>query len=312
VPTPLHPHLEPEFRPEIVVRSRQAWDDALNRFHGNLQQSWNWGEFRRAQGWEIERLAGSGSAGDWMVQVLFKPVGPISAAYIPRGPSLQGNHEQLVPEMMREIDRVARDHHATTLIIDPNQRWEISGRFKNHGFVLWREPIFPRHNWHASMLPDDEILSGMQTRKRRRVGQAVREGCVIERLEISDATIDRFHDVMAETAARNHIPCFPRSYVADLVDALRDQSEIWFVTADHEPQAVAIFTWFGPEVVYQIGATSTAKRGPAAGTYIIYEALRAFRDRGFDHLDMGNIAPKGLREFKTCFPGEEVIFPPSM
>jgi lipid II:glycine glycyltransferase (peptidoglycan interpeptide bridge formation enzyme) len=300
------------FDPKRVVETPAAWNEALERFNGNLQQSWEWGEFRRLQGWDVERLAGSSPAGEWMVQVLFRPAGPVSAALIPRGPSLLGDHELLVPLMMKEIDRVARKHRATTLIIDPNQRWELKGSFKQHGFVKWLNPVNPPRNWHALALPDEEILAGMQSRKRRRIGQAVREGCTIERRPINDDTIDRFHFVVADTAARKNIPCFSRSYVADMVNALRDRSEIWFVVADGEPQAVSIFAWFGKEVTYQLGATSTAERGPAAGTYIIYEALRYFRDRGFTHLDMGNIAPQGLRDFKTCFPGVEVNFPPSM
>jgi lipid II:glycine glycyltransferase (peptidoglycan interpeptide bridge formation enzyme) len=295
-----------------IVQDRDAWDAELLRRGGNLLQSWQWGEFRAMHGWQVERLAGSSAAGSWMAQVLFKRSGPVSVGFIPRGPSMKGDHELIVPRMLNEFDRVAAEYRATTLIIDPNHPWELPGTFKEHGFVKWMKPLTPQANWHALALPDDDLLAGMQARKRSRVRQAIREGCVIERPAMNDETIDRFYAVYADMCRRKSLTELTRDYVANMLTALKDRSEIWFVVGDGAIKAAALMLWFGNEVTYQIGATSTADRGQAAGTYLFYEALRSFRDRGFTHLDLGNIGPRGLRDFKTCFKGTEAIFPPSM
>src|SRR4051794_10228457 len=116
------------------LTSEQLWDEQLRSLGGNLLQSWRWGAFKERQGWSVQRLAGEHRDGFWMAQILFKSAGPFSIAYIPCGPSMSGDHTAIFPLMMAEIDAACRRARAVTLIMEPNQPFQLSGTYRQHGF----------------------------------------------------------------------------------------------------------------------------------------------------------------------------------
>src|SRR5581483_6324410 len=70
---------------------QDSWDRALLELSGPLMQSWRWGEYKRSQGWEVERVCVSTPTGTAMAQLLFNHLGPTSLAYVPQGPVLTGD-----------------------------------------------------------------------------------------------------------------------------------------------------------------------------------------------------------------------------
>src|SRR4051794_8768170 len=112
--------------PQPVEKSplpHQAWDALIREHDGHLLQSWNWGEFKQRQGWDVERIwieqDGATAAG----QILFKQGGPFTIAYIPRGPTLPGGGTDVALALFEAIDRACRARRALHLIVEPNEEF---------------------------------------------------------------------------------------------------------------------------------------------------------------------------------------------
>lgn len=304
--------IRPPTQPVELPTEEQRWDRALERLGGNLLQSWRWGEFKKRQGWEVERLHHSSRAGEWMAQVFFKRAGPLSIAYLPCGPTLDGDHGELFPELLAAVDALCRDYRAVTLIMEPNQRLELEGTYKSTGFVAWPKPLQPRHTWQVTTHPDDELLAKMHHKKRYHVRLAMRHGFTFEHRPPTAANIDLFHRMHVDTAQRQGITSFSVSYLIDQLETFGDRGALVFVTAGDLPLASAVFARFGEEATYLSAASSIEHRGQGAGAFLIYQATRMYRDQGCTRVDLGNIGPEGLRTFKTGFDGVASHFPTAM
>jgi lipid II:glycine glycyltransferase (peptidoglycan interpeptide bridge formation enzyme) len=290
-----------------------AWDAALQELGGNLLQSWRWGAFKELQGWTVARLHGCSAAGKWQAQVLFKRMAAVSLAYIPCGPTMSGNHAAIFPEMMKEIDAACREMRAISLIMEPNQRFELEGTFKQHGFVRWMEPIQPRETMSVPIHDDETMLARMHHKTRYHVRLAQRHGVVTEPRPADPAAIKQFHELHAETAARSPISDLPIDYFTDLLAAFDDRATLVFSIADGIPASGALLARFGKETSYLFAGSSKETRGQGAGAAMVFRCLQWARENGSDVLDMGGVvnAPK-LRAFKAGCGAYDNFYPMPM
>jgi hypothetical protein len=96
-----------------------AWDSTIRKFGGSLLQSWHWGEYRRGQGWQVERVRSIRPCGTGLAQVMFKRFRPVSLAHVPRGPVLGGDAGEAFDGIVDALDAVCRCHHAVSLMSSP-------------------------------------------------------------------------------------------------------------------------------------------------------------------------------------------------
>ena len=98
-----------------------AWDEFVSRDpRGHLLQTWAWGELKGAFGWTPLRLAveqdGALVAG---AQVLFRRLGPLTMAYIPKGPVLVQHEDAVQEQLWQAIHRLVRTMRAISLKVEP-------------------------------------------------------------------------------------------------------------------------------------------------------------------------------------------------
>lgn len=292
--------------------NEQTWDSRLQRIGGNILQSWRWGEFKTLQGWRVRRLSETGTDGTWMAQILFRRHGPVCIGYIPCGPTMCGDHERLYPRMMEAIDDACAGERALTLIMEPNQRFQLSGSYKQHGLVRWHPPFQPRLTMTVPIADDATMLQRMHHKTRYHIRHAQRNEVVIVARQPTPVTLAAFHALHAETTARNNLTTLPLAYFSDLIRAFDDHAEIFFASFEGEPATAVILIRYGDEANYLFAASSQRSRGQSGGASIVYRSLQWAREHGCRELDLGNISSQGLRDFKIGFGGEAREFPAAM
>lgn len=310
-----------------------SWNSALERLGGHLLQSWQWGDFKSKYGWEVERVSVGGSTPTAMATILFRRRGPLSLAYIPRGPAFATGDGASLRDLFREIDVVCRARHAIQLIVELDRSLPFTGTFKQAGFVRGPEHVQPGRTVKVSLLDDDALLAQMHQKTRYSVRLAERRGVEVVRELASPESSTRFYRLLHETSHRNQFGIHDERYYADFLQAFGERALLVFALADGEPAAALIAARFGQEAIYMYGASSTEHRAHGAAFALQFEAMRWARAHGCVQYDLWGIPetdPKtatesgdrvmatkgsdwgGLYKFKVGFGGSIVSYPPTM
>jgi lipid II:glycine glycyltransferase (peptidoglycan interpeptide bridge formation enzyme) len=322
---------------DTVTASRDAWNGAVEAAGGHLLQSWEWGEFKSRHGWQVDRVAVDNGGGFAGAQILYKRRGPVSMAYVPRGPVLADAERprDRFLELRRRIDAACRRRRSLTLIIEQNDPLPLDGTYGDVGFVRGPGHLQPARTVKVPIdLDDDALLAQMHQKNRYSVRLAGKRGVTVERADASDAAIDAFYALLTETAARNQFGVHGRSYYADFMQTFGERALMLFAMVDGNIAAGLMAARFGREAAYMYGASSTAHRADGAAFILQYEAMKWARDAGSRSYDLwgipkpSEVAPKeegatgasasigedmrGLLNFKTRFGGEIVDYPPMM
>jgi len=321
------------------VVGRDAWNSDLERANGHILQSWEWGEFKAHHGWGVERLRIESSHGLGLAQVLFKSKGPVSLAYVPRGPALAatGDTAPLFDELRSRLDAVCRRRRALSLILERDDALGLTGSFRSRGFVRGSGHYQPGRTVKVPLLLDDDaLLAQMHQKNRYSVRLAVRRGVTVERGGTDEASIDSFYELLTETAGRNRFGIHDRSYYDDFMRIFDERALMLFAMVDGRIAAGLIAVRFGAESAYIYGGSSTIHRADGAAFILQYEAMRWARDAGSLRYDLWGIPAepgpadrgdsdnltgatqsagedmRGLLNFKTRFGGDIVDYPPMM
>src|SRR3954447_23839413 len=126
-----------------LTDSPEYWDRAVLQNGGHLLQSWNWGEFKRRHGWDIERIAVGDTSRTATCSILFKHSGPFSIAYVPRGPSVPSGDAELGSELLAEVDRVCLRRRALHVILEPDQILPLQNHRPDFSYIDGPPPIQP-------------------------------------------------------------------------------------------------------------------------------------------------------------------------
>src|SRR5262245_58659269 len=135
-----------------------TWDDALAQLDGPLLQSWRWGEYRRGQGWAVERIRVDGPAGTGLAQVLFKRVGPMSLAHLPRGPVVDGDAEAVMRELIDAVDEVCRKHRSASLVAELDRPLLSPDAYDRLGLVTGPPHLHPARTVKVALDSDEQLL----------------------------------------------------------------------------------------------------------------------------------------------------------
>jgi lipid II:glycine glycyltransferase (peptidoglycan interpeptide bridge formation enzyme) len=306
----------------------EAWDARLAELGGHLLQSWRWGEFKRRSGWDVDRIAtDDGSA---MVQVLYRKRGPVSVAYVPRGPAWSGDDASL-PELIDRLERAAKRRRAIFAIVEQEHPLPVGADF----LAKWStgpDYVQPGRTVKIPLADDNTILMGMHQKTRYSVRLATRKGVTVESFEgLCEDGLDMFYSLLDETSKRNEFGIHSRQYYRDFLDVFGSDSLILVARVGEHPAAGLIAAAFGQEAIYMYGGSSTEHRAVGAAFLVQFEAMRWARDRGIATYDLWGIPHtdpepegesadtvpatrgddwRGLTRFKTGFGGSIVDYPP--
>lgn len=230
-----------------------AWDEFVSGApNGNVLQSWAWGQFKLAHGWQPVRLALlDDDRIQAAAQVLFRSVSGLSMAYVPRGPVVPASRPDLYAGLLGAIHKLAQRRRSIFLKVEPNEPPlpELEQFLRDEGFVRSSHTPQPR----ATLFVDlhggpDAVLARLKPKTRANVRKASKQGVEVRPLA-SDDDFRRFHELMADTGRRAGFPVRPSSYYEDVYREFHSRGQGELLLAQHQDQVVGgvVAYAYGPE-----------------------------------------------------------------
>ncbi len=271
-----------------VCTDSAAWDDFVAGAGGSLLQSWQWGEFKRRQGWHVLRLvAAQGVEPRAALQILARGVAGLGGFfYAAEGPVLPpadwaGDTEPLVL-LFAAARRYGRAYGALTLRVDP-----LVGDFAAVAALqrlgLRRSPanVQPAATAVVELAPsEDQLFANLEKGARYMVRNARRKGALVR--PGAPADLAAFAAMVAETGRRKGFGTRDTAYLRDLAQMVTTHGLGDFMVAEIEGEPIGgILTGtFGPRssALYAAGNPTGHKVG---GQYLLHwEAMARAKGLG--------------------------------
>jgi peptidoglycan pentaglycine glycine transferase (the first glycine) len=262
---------------------------------GHLMQSWEWGDFKAALGWKVERIGiehkGRIVAG---AQTLFRslPLLPLTVAYIPKGPIVDLNDEDTTVKLLSALHQTARSERAIFLKIEPHlpDDGNVHRILKRYGFRPSVHTNQPRSTIVINLSDgEDVVLANMRKKTRKLIRRAAREGVEIAEGEGRD--IDDFYEMLKSTAEAKAFPIHRQAFYNQAWDAFRNTGAVKLLLAKCQGEVVAgkMMFVFGNRSMHLWGGTSLKGRDVYASYLLQWEAIKWAIARGCTHCDLWGI-----------------------
>ncbi|NIO70852.1 MAG: peptidoglycan bridge formation glycyltransferase FemA/FemB family protein [Anaerolineae bacterium] len=285
----------------------ETWNSVAASPTGHLLQSWQWGQLKAAFGWQAVRL-GVEDGGRLVAgaQVLFRSL-PLSfpylsIAYVPKGPILDFDNQEISEALFSAIHRLARQKRAILLKIEPELPHSpaVVRQLQACGLRPSQQTIQPRSTLHIDLRADlDEILARMKSKTRYNVRLAERKGVLVREGTADDLPI--FYRLIELTGGRDGFAVHSRRYyeTAYRLFVPLGLARLFLATYHDEVIAGLIAFAFGQRAWYMYGASSDKERNRMPNHLLQWQAIRWARERGCLTYDLWGIPDEVGREPET-------------
>jgi peptidoglycan pentaglycine glycine transferase (the first glycine) len=309
------------------VTERDVWNEALLKLpYNHVLQSYEWGQFKAQYGWKPLRLLfqedGLVRAAASVLRRKF-PYLPPCITYVPKGPALDYNDNELLQHVLVTLEDVARRYHAIFIKMDPDVCLEnpsspsapVTVTLKRRGWRLSSEQIQFRNTLLIDLTrEEDDLLMAMKSKTRYNVRLAGRRGVEVHLARLSDLPL--FYEMYVETSSRDEFIIRPFDYYRhawqDFIEA--NLAQLFIAEYEGQPLAGLILFRFGEKAWYMYGASRDLHRDRMPNHLLQWEAMRWAKAQGCTVYDMWG-APDvldesdpmwGVYKFKKGFGGQFV------
>ncbi|MCS6994281.1 MAG: peptidoglycan bridge formation glycyltransferase FemA/FemB family protein [Anaerolineales bacterium] len=276
--------------------SFDAWREFIaQQPNPHLLQTAEWGELKRAFGWQVERLI----SGDWGVQILFRrlPLG-FTVAYAPRpvfSHQSSANSEQVSGEgqrwelFLREIDAVCREKRAVFLKIEPDC-WgdHPSLSFAPSAFIVSKHNIQPPRTIVVSLEgTEEDLLARMKQKTRYNVRLAEKKGVTVRAWD----DLDGFHRMMTITGGRDGFGVHSAEYYRKAYALFHPAGMAELLLAEYEGRPLAALMVFavGRRAYYLYGASTDEERNRMPTYLLQWRAMQWAKARNCTEYDLWGV-----------------------
>ncbi|PKN93494.1 MAG: hypothetical protein CVU44_09075 [Chloroflexi bacterium HGW-Chloroflexi-6] len=267
----------------------------------HILQTAEWGELKRAFGWNVERII-SGESG---IQILFRklPLG-FTVAYAPKPVS---GFEKLLPE----IDSVCRKQRAVFLKIEPDC-WDDSAsptlhpqrgasvRIPHSAFRISPHNIQPPRTVIVSLEgSEDEILGRMKQKCRYNVRLAEKKEVTVRAWD----DLDGFHRLMEVTGGRDGFGVHSLAYYKKAYELFHPGgvAEILVAEFDSRPLAALMVFALGGRAYYLYGASTDEERNRMPTYLLQWRAMQWAKERGCTEYDLWGLPDEAEETLEAQF-----------
>jgi lipid II:glycine glycyltransferase (peptidoglycan interpeptide bridge formation enzyme) len=284
---------------ETRKATRAEWDGWLGDSPGggHVLQSYEWGEFKRRQGWRPIRLVlQRGGKVVGLGQFLAYDTAPVPGClmYCTKGPWLPWDDEEAVRAFFEGVREVARREGVHTVKIEPEvleEQKDVKALLGEIGFRKARYDLNLKTTLVVDLsLPEEELLARMKAKTRYNVRLAARKGVEVVEPDDFEEGWETFYGWMRATSERKegYVLRRSRAYLYGVMRDMYDAGRGRLFFAEHEGTPLAgmyVFT-FGEKYWYMYGASSDKKRNLKPNYLLQWEVMRWAKQRGLTHYDM--------------------------
>lgn len=304
------------------------WTRALQDFpEGNFLQSPEWGKVNSLVGHKVlveynltDESGEPSSAPHFWCQMIVKDAKRGRYLEIPGGPLMDWTNEGTKQYVFQKIRAIAKREKCVFVRIRPQLRANDSDRLS--GLNLKKAPMH-LHAEHTIILDlsksEEQLLADMRRQTRYEVRRAAKLGIKVS-CNNDEASFREFHQVQAETAARQHfVPPDLKMLLAER-EGFGDNARLYVArSAEGEAMAYGLILISGDEAEY-FEAASTELNHKLPGAYALqWQAIRDLKEMGLKRYNLWGIAPASqpnhryarVTTFKKGFGGEIVEFVPA-
>lgn len=290
------------------VLGRAEWESLFElATRPHLPQSWTYGEAKRAQGWDVERLVFRTGETLAIAQVLTKRVAGVPiVSRINRGPLFLGSPP---PDAQATVLHALRRHWSFLrrglLLLAPalDGGAESARALRAAGFR-------PRGDfaWGSSLIDLTRTLDELQQRLVPAWRNKLRKAAGSVTLEVR--TDSAAFEWMVERHVENmRVKGFAEPSAAFVRAAIAASPEDFLLLRaliDGEPHGAALLARFGRHAEYWLGWFDETARRAAAGNFLVWHAVVEMQRAGCRALDLGGFTVADrYGQFKRGMRGEE-------
>jgi lipid II:glycine glycyltransferase (peptidoglycan interpeptide bridge formation enzyme) len=290
------------------VESAREWNELVASFPAHdLRLGFEWGEMRREQGWQPDRIAvldRDGCVAACSLQWRSLP-GLGAVLYAPRGPLFHADRPDGLARLLTEVRTLARRRRGVFLRISPGlpeADHDAAALLAAHGFVplpeSWTPWNAPRHVQLLDLRPtESELLAGMRRRYRQYIANIGHKGVVVEPSD-RPADLEAFHRLMVRLGELKGFAVRGLPYYRALVDRYRPTGAVTVLMARREGHVIGglIGFRFGRRAYIHYSSVRSdlpdaVKHGVAP--LMFWEFFRRARAEGCELVDLGS---SGVRQ----------------
>lgn len=290
----------------VKIDEKSAWNSfvAANSSPSSFLQSWEWGEFQKALGHKVYRLAISDLA---RAQVIVREL-RFGKLYmeVPKGPifSSRGLVNAEVWQVLRDkFLEIGQKEKAVLVRINPPYTVP-SDQFASLNF---RRPEMLLHQREPEqtilvdlLKSEDELLLNMHEKSRYNIRLAERKGVAVRDATKDRSAFVRFLEILDETAKRDHIVLwsperFWKFREVFMTGETTTEPRAIFLVGEYRGQilAGAVVMLYGDSGTYLYAGSSARERSANAPSVVLWEAIRLAKRQNKKWYDMWGITPRG-------------------
>ena len=266
---------------------------------GGFLQSKEWEAFQRESGHRVMRI----ESGDFSVLGIFNQLPLVGYyCYVSRGPILKiGNlapdeecKGESVGVLIQTLVEKARQQGAGWIRIEPQTEAELT---LIQAVLKGKYPLQKSRKNHQPAqtlmldlsLSEEALLSRMKSKTRYNIRLSKKKGVMImQTREASD--VERFCDLVEETAVRDGIVSHPREHYRKMLSCIKEEKLV-LMTARFQGKIIAgaLVSFYGGVATYLHGASANENRNVMAPYGLQWAAIIEARKRGCFRYDFGGV-----------------------
>ena len=308
---------------KIDIHDRDKWNDFIqNSVAGNIQHTYEWGEFSLSRGWTPKRVCLENNGEIKVAYPILEKEFPLIGRkfwYLPRGAILNFNNRRFFTFVVVQLKKLASMNRvfavriSPDIILDKSSDW-ILEMLQDEGFKPATEYILHKCTIRIDLTQSLEQIFNMTSgNTRSKIRRAERKDVIVKIAE-TETELKIFYNLYFETLRRNKTDVLPYHYFNALWKSFKEEVTVFLAFCENKPLSGILISLYNGKCCYLFGGSTRRYPTLYSSQLLHWEAIKYAKSKGARIYDLQGIPciPReedpewGIYQFKSGFGGQEV------